>query len=191
VLVVSATEGEFEAGFSRNGQTREHMLLAYVLGVRKMIVAVNKMDATEPGFSEQRFCEIKTEISTYLRKVGYAAKAVAFVPITSFHGDNMIEPTDRMRWYKGWSIELEEGNARGKTLLEAIDAIILPERPIDKPLRLPLHDVYKISGIGTVAIGRIETGVLKSNMVVTFAPSNLKAEVKSIERHHEPVEGKN
>ncbi|UJR25417.1 hypothetical protein I4U23_006764 [Adineta vaga] len=188
VLVVAAGTGEFEAGIGKNGQTREHALLAYTLGVKQMIVAVNKMDTTEPPYSEKRFDEIKTEVSTYIKKIGYASQGIAFVPISGWHGDNMIEPTEKMPWYKGWSIERKEGNASGKTLLEALDSIVPPARPTDKPLRLPLQDVYKIGGIGTVPVGRVETGILKPNMVVTFAPSNLQTEVKSIEMHHESLE---
>jgi len=188
VLVVAAGTGEFEAGISKNGQTREHALLAYTLGVKQMIVAVNKMDTTEPPYSEKRFDEIKTEVSNYIKKIGYAAQGVAFVPISGWHGDNMIESTEKMSWYKGWAVERKEGNASGKTLLEALDAVVPPSRPTDKPLRLPLQDVYKIGGIGTVPVGRVETGVLKPNMVVNFAPSNLQTEVKSIEMHHEALE---
>jgi len=188
VLVVAAGTGEFEAGISKNGQTREHALLAYTLGVKQMIVAVNKMDTTEPPYSEKRFDEIKTEVSTYIKKIGYQSQGVAFVPISGWHGDNMVEPTEKMPWYKGWSIERKEGNASGKTLLEALDAISPPSRPTDKPLRLPLQDVYKIGGIGTVPVGRVETGILKPNMVVNFAPSSLQTEVKSIEMHHESLE---
>ena len=189
VLVVAAGTGEFEAGISKNGQTREHALLAYTLGVKQMIVAVNKMDTTEPPYSEKRFDEIKTEVSTYIKKIGYAAQGVPFVPISGWHGDNMVEATEKMPWYKGWSVERKEGNASGKTLLEALDAIVPPSRPTDKPLRLPLQDVYKIGGIGTVPVGRVETGILKPNMVVGFAPSSLQTEVKSIEMHHEALEG--
>jgi elongation factor 1-alpha len=188
VLVVAAGTGEFEAGISKNGQTREHALLAYTLGVKQMIVAVNKMDTTEPPYSEKRFDEIKTEVSTYIKKIGYQSQGVPFVPISGWHGDNMVEPTEKMPWYKGWSVERKEGNASGKTLLEALDAIVAPSRPTDKALRLPLQDVYKIGGIGTVPVGRVETGILKPNMVVNFAPSTLQTEVKSIEMHHEALE---
>ncbi|CAF1927373.1 unnamed protein product [Rotaria magnacalcarata] len=188
VLVVAAGTGEFEAGISKNGQTREHALLAYTLGVKQMIVAVNKMDTTEPPYSETRFEEIKTEVSAYIKKIGYASIGVPFVPISGWHGDNMIEPTDKMPWYKGWAVERKEGSASGKTLLEALDSISPPSRPTDKPLRLPLQDVYKIGGIGTVPVGRVETGVLKPNMVVSFAPSSLQTEVKSIEMHHEALQ---
>jgi len=188
VLVVAAGTGEFEAGISKNGQTREHALLAYTLGVKQMIVAVNKMDTTEPPYSEKRFDEIKTEVSTYIKKIGYNAATVPFVPISGWHGDNMVEPSEKMPWYKGWAVERKEGNASGKTLLEALDAVLAPSRPTEKPLRLPLQDVYKIGGIGTVPVGRVETGILKPNMVVNFAPSNLTTEVKSIEMHHEALE---
>ena len=189
VLVVAAGTGEFEAGISKDGQTREHVLLAYTLGVKQMIVVVNKMDTTEPPYAEARFDEIKTEVSTYIKKVGYQSQSVAFVPISGWHGDNMVEPTAKMPWYKGWHVEHKEGNASGKTLLEAFDAIYPPHRPTDKPLRLPLHDVYKIGGIGTVPVGRVETGVLKPNMVVHFAPSNVQTEVRSVEMHHTSLEG--
>jgi elongation factor 1-alpha len=188
VLVVAAGTGEFEAGISKNGQTREHALLAYTLGVKQMIVAVNKMDTTEPPYSDKRFEEIKSEVSNYIKKIGYQSQGVPFVPISGWHGDNMVEPTEKMPWYKGWSVERKEGNASGKTLLEALDAVLPPSRPTDKPLRLPLQDVYKIGGIGTVPVGRVETGVLKPNMVVSFAPSNIQTEVKSIEMHHEALE---
>lgn len=187
VLVVAAGTGEFEAGISKNGQTREHALLAYTLGVKQLIVAVNKMDSTEPPYSETRFQEITKEVSAYVKKVGYNPKAVAFVPISGWHGDNMIEESKNMSWFKGWSVERKQGNASGKTLFNALDSILPPERPTDKPLRLPLQDVYKIGGIGTVPVGRVETGILKPGMVVTFAPVNLSTEVKSVEMHHQAL----
>jgi elongation factor 1-alpha len=187
VLIVAAGTGEFEAGISKNGQTREHALLAYTLGVKQLIVGVNKMDSTEPPYSESRFKEIEKEVGAYIKKIGYNPKNVAFVPISGWHGDNMIEPSTNMGWYKGWAVERKEGNASGKTLLEALDAILPPKRPTELPLRLPLQDVYKIGGIGTVPVGRVETGLLKPSMVVTFAPANLTTEVKSVEMHHESL----
>merc|ERR1712200_356138 len=95
--------------------------------------------------------------------------------------------SSNMSWYKGWAIERKEGNASGKTLINALDAILPPTRPTDKALRLPLQDVYKIGGIGTVPVGRVETGVLKPGMLVTFAPPNVTTEVKSVEMHHESL----
>jgi elongation factor 1-alpha len=187
VLIVAAGTGEFEAGISKNGQTREHALLAYTLGVKQLIVGVNKMDSTEPPYSEARFNEIVKEVTTYVKKVGYNPKSVAFVPISGWHGDNMLEPSDNMKWFKGWAIERKQGNATGKTLFNALDSILPPERPTSKPLRLPLQDVYKIGGIGTVPVGRVETGILKPGMVVTFSPANITTEVKSVEMHHESL----
>ncbi|VDM91788.1 unnamed protein product [Onchocerca ochengi] len=188
VLVVACGTGEFEAGISKNGQTREHALLAQTLGVKQMIVACNKMDSTDPPFSEARFGEVTTEVSNYIKKIGYNPKSIPFVPISGFNGDNMLEPSANMPWFKGWSVERKEGTMTGKTLLEALDSVVPPQRPTDKPLRLPLQDVYKIGGIGTVPVGRVETGILKPGMIVTFAPQNLTTEVKSVEMHHEALQ---
>lgn len=173
LLIVAAGTGEFEAGISKTGQTREHVLLAYTLGVKQMIVGVNKMDNAE--YSEKRFDEIKKEISNYIKKVGYNPKNVPFIPISGWNGDNMIEKSDKMLWYKGW------------TLLEALNEVTPPPRLTMKPLRLPLQDVYKIGGIGTVPVGRVETGILKPNSTVTFAPTMISSEVKTIEMHHESL----
>jgi len=176
ILVIASPAGEFEAGISKTGQTREHALLAYTLGVKQMIVLVNKMDEKTVNFSEQRFNEIKDEVSNFIKKIGYNPEKVPFVPISGWNGDNMLEKSSNMTWWKG------------PTLIEALDSITEPKRPIDKPLRVPLQDVYKIGGIGTVPVGRVETGILKPGMVVTFAPANLTTEVKSVEMHHEAME---
>ncbi|ODN92039.1 elongation factor 1-alpha [Cryptococcus wingfieldii CBS 7118] len=185
ILIIATGIGEFEAGISKDGQTREHALLAFTLGVRQLIVACNKMDTCK--WSEDRFNEIVKETTTFIKKVGYNPKSVPFVPISGWHGDNMLEETTNMGWYKGWTKETKAGVSKGKTLLEAIDAIEPPTRPTDKALRLPLQDVYKIGGIGTVPVGRVETGVIKAGMVVTFAPTNVTTEVKSVEMHHEQI----
>jgi elongation factor 1-alpha len=188
ILIIAGGVGEFEAGISKDGQTREHALLAFTLGVKQLIVAVNKMDTNK--WSEDRFNEICKEVQGFIKKVGYNPKAVPMVPISGWHGDNMLEASANMTWFKGWTKESKAGSATGKTLLQAIDAIEPPSRPTDKPLRLPLQDVYKIGGIGTVPVGRVETGVIKPGMVVTFAPANVTTEVKSVEMHHESlVEG--
>jgi elongation factor 1-alpha len=187
VLIVAAGTGEFEAGISKNGQTREHALLAYTLGVKQLIVGVNKMDSTEPPYSEARFKEIEKEVSAYIKKIGFNPASVPFVPISGWHGDNMLEKSDKMAWYSGFEITKGKNKYKGNCLLNALDAIEPPSRPTDKPLRLPLQDVYKIGGIGTVPVGRVETGVLKPGMVVTFAPVALSTEVKSVEMHHESL----
>eukprot|EP00904_Undaria_pinnatifida_P004835 jgi/Undpi1/1481/HiC_scaffold_11.g04871.m1 len=175
VLVVASGVGEFEAGISKNGQTREHALLAFTLGVKQMIVCINKMDDSSVMYGESRYTEIKEEVATYLKKVGYKPVKIPFVPISGWAGDNMIDKSPNMPWYKG------------PYLLEALDTMKEPTRPTDKPLRLPLQDVYKIGGIGTVPVGRVETGALKPGMVVTFAPVMLDTEVKSVEMHHEAL----
>jgi len=187
VLIIASGTGEFEAGISKNGQTREHALLAYTLGVKQLIVGVNKIDSTEPPYSQSRFEEIQKEVKSFIKKVGYNPDTVAFVPISGWHGDNMLAPSSNMPWYKGWEVKRKEGDAKGVTLLEALDSILPPSRPTEKPLRLPLQDVYKIGGIGTVPVGRVETGILKPGMVVNFAPINLTTEVKSVEMHHEAL----
>jgi len=143
VLVVAAGMGEFEAGISKNGQTREHALLAYTLGVKQMIVAVNKMDSTEPKYSEARYEEIKTEVSAFVKKIGWNPAAIPFVPISGWEGDNMLEVSSNMSWFKGWTAERKEGNGSGKTLLEALDNILPPSRPTDKPLRLPHENLLE------------------------------------------------
>ncbi|XP_043747407.1 elongation factor 1-alpha 1-like [Cervus elaphus] len=187
VLIGAAGVGEFEASISKNGQTREHALLAYTLGVKQLIVGVNKMESTEPPYSQKRYEEIVKEVSTYIKKIGYNPDRVAFVPISGWNGDNMLEPSANMPWFKGWKVTRKDGNASGATLLEALDCTLPPTRPTDKPLHLPLQDVYKIAGIGTVPVGRVETGVLKPGMVVTFPPVNVTTEVKSVEMHHEAL----
>lgn len=174
ILVVACTQGEFEAGISANGQTREHALLTYTLGVKNLIVLCNKMDGAQ--WAETRYQEVKQEVSGYLKKTGYDPEKVPFIPISGWHGDNLIERSVLSPWYKG------------PTVLEALDGVEVPKSLLDKPLRLPLTDVYKIGGIGTVPVGRVETGVLKPGMAVTFAPVGITSDVKSIEMHHEMVE---
>ncbi|KAK1396370.1 Elongation factor 1-alpha [Heracleum sosnowskyi] len=176
VLIIDSTTGGFEAGISKDGQTREHALLAFTLGVKQMICCCNKMDATTPKYCKGRFEEIVKEVSSYLKKVGYNPDKIAFIPISGFEGDKMTERSTNLDWYKG------------PTLLEALDQINEPKRPSDKPLRLPLQDVYKIGGIGTVPVGRVETGTIKPGLVVTFGPSGLTTEVKSVEMHHEALQ---
>jgi len=176
ILMIASGRGEFEAGFSSEGQTREHALLAQTMGVREMIVAINKMDDPSVLYKQDRYDEIKGELTTYLKKVGYNPAKIQFIPISGWHGDNMIDRSPNMPWYKG------------PILLDALDEINPPKRPMDKPLRLPLQDVYKIGGIGTVPVGRVETGVIKAGMLVTFGPVGTTTEVKSVEMHHEKVE---
>jgi elongation factor 1-alpha len=176
ILMIASGVGEFEAGYAKTGQTREHAMLAFTLGVKQMIVCINKMDDKSVNYSQARYTEIKTEVSKYLKKVGFNEKKIPFIPISGWNGDNMLERSTNINWYKG------------PIMIEALDAIIPPARPSDKPLRLPLQDVYKIGGIGTVPVGRVETGVLRPGMTVRFCPGRVTTEVKSVEMHHQSLE---
>ena len=174
ILVVSSGIGEFEAGIGKDGQTREHALLAYTMGIKQVICAINKMDTH--NYTEERFLDIKKEVLDYLKKIGFQEKNINFVAYSGFAGDNLIEKSPKMPWYKG------------DTLLEALDRVEPPTRPWEKPLRLPLQDVYKITGVGTVPVGRVETGVLKAGILVMFAPGGVTTECKSVEMHHTTLE---
>ncbi|MEM2105453.1 MAG: translation elongation factor EF-1 subunit alpha [Candidatus Bathyarchaeia archaeon] len=175
ILFVSAKRGEFEAGIGPGGQTREHAFLAFTLGVRQLVVAVNKMDDASVNWSEERYNEIKNEVGRMLRMVGYKVEKIPFVPTSGWTGDNLVKPSDKMPWYKG------------PTLIDALDTFEVPPKPLDKPLRIPVQDVYSITGVGTVPVGRVETGVLKEGDVVIFMPANKQGEVKSIEMHHQRI----
>jgi elongation factor 1-alpha len=172
ILFVSAKRGEFEAGIGPGGQTREHAFLAYTLGVNQLVVAINKMDDISVKWSQERYEEIKNEISRMLKMVGYNVAKIPFVPTSGWTGDNLVKPSGNMPWYKG------------PTLLQALDVFEVPPKPVNKPLRLPIQDVYTITGVGTVPVGRVETGVLKEGETIIFMPSNVQGEVKSIETHH-------
>ncbi len=169
VLVVSAAEGIQE-------QTREHIFLARTLGVNQIIVAINKMDRQEVQYSEAKYTALKEEVTKLLKNVGFKVdQQVVFVPISAFKDDNINKPSPNMPWFKG------------PTLLQALDNLVVPPKPTDKPLRLPVQDVFTITGIGTVPVGRVETGKLKVTEKVIFMPSGKSGEVKSIEMHHEAV----
>lgn len=169
LLIVSARDGE-----GVMAQTREHVFLARTLGVNQMIVGINKMDATQPPYSQKRFEEVKKQVEQLLASVGY--KNVLIIPISGYKGDNVMKKSPNMPWWNG------------PTLLEALNSLQVPPKPIDKPLRLPIQDVYSITGIGTVPVGRVETGVLKVGDQVVFEPSHKSGDVKSIEMHHEPLQ---
>jgi elongation factor 1-alpha len=169
VLVVSAADGIQE-------QTREHIFLARTLGVAQMICAINKMDRQEVKYAEAKYNEVKEELTKLLKNVGFKVdQQVVFLPISAFKDDNIDKPSPNMTWYKG------------PTLLAALDNLKVPDKPTDKPLRLPIQDVYTITGIGTVPVGRVETGKLTIGMKVVFMPGGKSGEVKTIEMHHETV----
>ena len=166
VLVVAASEGV-------QPQTREHAILAKTLGINQMIVAINKMDKV--NYDEKRYNEVKEQVVKLLKMVGYKVDEIPFIPTSAYYGDNVLKRSDKTPWYKG------------PTIFEALDNLKPPEKPVDKPLRIPIQDVYSISGVGTVPVGRVETGVLKVGDKVIFEPPSVSGEVKSIEMHHEPI----
>ncbi len=166
IIVVAAPDGVME-------QTKEHVFLSKTLGINQLIIAINKMDASK--YSEERFNEVKKEMSNLLKMVGTNPDNVAFIPISAMEGDNITKNSDNTPWYKG------------KPLFGLLDDLKTPDKPTDKPLRIPIQDAYSISGIGTVPVGRVETGILKKGMNVTFMPANKSGECKSIEMHHEEI----
>jgi len=175
ILVVSAKKGEYEVGISAGGQTREHAYLAFLLGIKQLVVLVNKMDDATVGWSKERFEEVVQGTKDLLKTIGYPTDKVNFIPVSGWLGDNLVERSKSMPWYTGATVQ------------EALDGFQEPPKPLDKPLRLPVQAVYSIKGVGTVPVGRVETGVLKVNDVVVIQPGNLKAEVKSIEMHHQSL----
>ena len=166
ILVCSAKEGVQE-------QTKEHIFLIKVLGIQQMVVAINKIDAV--NYDQAKFNATKSDVEKLLRSVGYDTSKILFVPTSAYQGDNVAKKSTHTPWYNG------------PTLFEALDTLVVPPKPIDKPLRLPIQDVYSITGIGVVPVGRVETGVLKTNETIVFMPSGAKGEVKSIEMHHEQI----
>jgi elongation factor 1-alpha len=173
VLVVAANDGV-------SAQTKEHVFLAKTLGVNQMIVAINKMDISGVNYSEDRFKKVKADCEALLKSVGYKINEIPFLPIASLQGDNIVKKSDKMAWYTG------------KTLLEQIDEIKEPEKPTQLPLRMPIQDVYNITGIGVVPVGRIETGIMKVGQKVIAVPGRegkgVPGEVKTIEMHHEQMQ---
>jgi elongation factor 1-alpha len=166
VLVVAAQHGVM-------AQTREHVFLSRTLGVTQMIIAINQMDATKPAFDEATYNRVKEDVTKLLKSVGYRDDMVKFLPISGFKGDNAAKPSPNLPWWKG------------NTLLQQLNELTPPKKSTDLPLRWPIQDVYTITGVGTVPVGRIETGVLKPDMKIKFMPANVIGEVKSVEMHHQ------
>ncbi len=176
ILVVSARKGEFEAGMSQEGQTREHLLLARTMGIDQIIVAVNKMDAPDVNYSKERYEQIVSILKKFMKGLGYNPDQIPFIPVSAWKGDNLIERSPNMPWYNG------------PTLVEALDSLKPPAKPIDKPLRIPVQNVYSIPGAGTVPVGRVETGVLRVGDKVVFMPPGVVGEVRSIQMHYQDLQ---
>ncbi len=169
IFVVSAKAGE-----GVQEQTKEHAWLMKVLGITQLVVVLNKMDTA--NYDQNRFNEVKDEVTKLLKGIGYKVEEIPVIPISAYNGDNVTKKSDKMPWYTG------------ATLVDTLDANIKePERPTEKPLRLPVQDVYTITGVGTVPVGKVETGVLKVNDTIIFEPAGVTGEVKSIEIHHQQL----
>jgi elongation factor 1-alpha len=168
VFVVAADDGIMP-------QTREHAALAFTLGVEQLVVAINKMDLV--GYDGAAYNELRNDLVALLGGIGYRnASEFLYVPISAFHGENITKTSSKMPWY------------RGPTALGGLETLTEPEKPIDKPLRIPIQDVFSVTGVGTVPIGRVETGVLKVGDNVVFEPIGKSGEVRSIEMHHEVIQ---
>ena len=166
VLVVDAKDGIM-------AQTKEHVFLSRTLGVTQLIIAVNKMDRV--NYDQKRYEELKKEILALLKTVGYKEEHVTFLPVSAIEGENVTKRGDKLKWFDG------------PTLLDAMDLMKVPEKPIKLPLRIPVQDVYTITGVGTVPVGRVETGKLKKGDKIIFEPAAKTGEVKTIEMHHEEI----
>ncbi len=175
ILTISAKKGEFEVGVGPGGQAREHAYLARTLGVNQLVVAISKMDDATVKFSQERYEECKKEVESLLKVVGYDPSKISFVPVSGWTGDNLTKSSEKMPWYKG------------PTMLDVLNTFTQPPKPTGKPLRIPVQDVYTITGVGAVPVGRVETGVLKQGDKLVFMPANVNAECKSIETHHTTI----
>jgi len=196
LLMVPANRGGFETSIQKGnhkkgevqGQTRQHARLLHLLGVEQIIVGINKMDDKSVGYSQERYKEIKSEVSKMLTKIGFKTKKIPFVPMSGWNGDNLIEPSTNMDWYTGFSVKPKKKVVEGHTLLDALnDVVNCPKRPKKKPFRMPVSGVYKIKGVGDVITGRIEQGMLRPNAQVEFAPTGVSGKAFSIEMHHKSV----
>src|SRR5271169_554429 len=176
VIIVSAKKGEEDVALGPGGQAREHAFLLKTLGVNQIVVCINKMDDQTVKYSEKMFNDAKTDVENLLKASGYNITKIRFIPTSGWTGENLAKPSTNMPWYKG------------PILLQALDEFTEPPKPIDKPLRVPIQDVYTITGVGTVPVGRVETGHMKVGDPVIIMPEGLPAEIKSIETHHTPMQ---
>ena len=167
VLVVDGKEGIM-------AQTREHTYLARVFGIKNFLIVINKMDLL--GYDQNKFNAVKQEVLKMAKTLYANADSFLVIPVASREGVNITKKSDKMPWYTG------------PTLLEALDALPAPDRPVNLPLRVPVEDVYSIQGVGTVPVGKVVTGVMKPGDKIIFEPSHVQGEVKSIEMHHQTLE---
>merc|ERR1719215_808111 len=179
------------------GQTRQHSRLINLLGVKQIIIGINKMDCDVAGYKQSRYDEIANEMRNMLGKVGwkkdFIESGVPFMAISGWCGDNLIKKTENMAWWKGQDVQAGAETVHVETLYEVFDQFCrVPSRPVDAPMRLPISGIYKIKGVGDVLAGRVEQGIVKPNEEVIFLPTHTAAnactgKVFQIEMHHKAV----
>merc|ERR1711970_1023626 len=198
-FVTAIQKGDHKAG-EVQGQTRQHARLINLLGVKQLIVCVNKMNA-EPSacYKEARYNEIKDEMKSMLIKVGwpkpFIEKRTPVLPISGWMGDNLLNKSENMDWWKGMDVKLSKTQSvHVDTLKEALNNFVQPaQRDPDKDMRLPLSGVYKIKGVGDVLTGRVEQGSVKPGEEVKFLPTHTAStactgKVFTVEMHHKRVD---
>jgi elongation factor 1-alpha len=170
VLTIAAPDGVM-------AQTKEHVWLARTMGVGQIAVLVNKMDLV--NFDQAKYDKVKQDVSMLLKTAGYKVDQINFIPASAFEGDNITKKSDKLKWYNG------------PTLLEQFDVFNEPQKPVELPLRMPIQDVYSITGVGTVPVGKIETGKIRPGDKVIILPAKtgkgVAGEVKTVEMHHEAL----
>eukprot|EP00522_Entomoneis_paludosa_P017273 CAMPEP_0172447450 /NCGR_PEP_ID=MMETSP1065-20121228/6757_1 /TAXON_ID=265537 /ORGANISM="Amphiprora paludosa, Strain CCMP125" /LENGTH=601 /DNA_ID=CAMNT_0013198757 /DNA_START=197 /DNA_END=2002 /DNA_ORIENTATION=+ len=187
ILVISARKGEFEAGFDRGGQSREHAMLAKTLGVSYLVVVVNKMDEPTVQWKKERFDDIVTKIRPFLRKCGFTIKKeVKFIPISGLSGANVKEEVSESEcgWWKKMHTAGENNTDKG-TLLGLLDSLVIPNREATGPLRIPVLDRY--SDRGTIAMGKVESGTIRPGTKVMVMPTRNIYKVDEVYANEDPV----
>lgn len=196
-FTTAIAQGNAKAG-EVQGQTRQHALLINLLGVKQLIVGVNKMDSDVAGYKESRYIEVRDEVINMLQKVGwkkdFIANNVPILPISGWIGDNLIKKSDKMPWWKGVTVAAGKEKVLIETLHDALEKMVqLPERPAGLPMRTPVSGIYKIKGAGDVVTGRVEQGSIKPGDEVVFLPTHTASaacdgKIFSIEMHHKQVQ---
>jgi elongation factor 1-alpha len=197
-FTAAIAKGDHKAGVVQ-GQTRQHAVLINLLGVKQLIVGVNKMDCDVAGYKQSRYEEIKNEMTFMLVKSGWKKKfvdeSVPVLPISGWMGDNLITKSTNMDWWKGVDVKIEGGETvHLDTLKEALEKMVqVPKRDTDKPMRTPISGVFKIKGVGDVITGRVEQGTVKPGDEVVFIPTHTAAnpcpgKIFTVEMHHKSVE---
>merc|ERR1712137_606676 len=204
-LLMVPADGNFTAAIARGnhklgevqGQTRQHARLINLLGVKQLIVGINKMDCDTAKYGQDRYTEIKDEMASMLVKVGwkkeFVKNCVPFLPISGWIGDNLLTMSPKMAWWKGVTVKSQKQPVKVDCLLDALEKMVKPpKRALKKPLRMPVSGVYKIKGVGDVITGRVEQGKVEPGNETIFLPTHTASKpcagkIFSVEMHHKSV----